>query len=349
VFGEMSFNLTDKWSVTGGARWFEFDRSEVESFEVPLGLPVFDGGELAEPTASSGTDDDVVMKFATQYRFDDDRMLYALYSEGFRLGGKNSARAAAAGVVPETYKPDVLENYELGFKTQWLDDRLLLNVSLFFMEWSDIQLAGDTSESDPWWLRGTFNGGKAEQKGVELQAEWRLSDRFSLELGGFKADPEFSESFITPNGDPVEKGWAMPDSPEEKLWAAVEYRVPGFLIQDGEFWTRLSYSYQGEFWNSLTAIRCVNLTCLEPDDDPDDLADGLDQIVPSYSTSTLQFGLSSNNGWDAALIVRNLFDESRAGYLSSADYGEFFGDPRFRYRTTPQRPRSISLSFTKRW
>ncbi|MEX2150429.1 MAG: TonB-dependent receptor [Steroidobacteraceae bacterium] len=349
VFGEMSFNLTDRWSVTGGARWFEFDRNEVESFEVPLGLPVFDGGELAEPTASSGTDNDVVMKFATQYRFDDDRMLYALYSEGFRLGGKNSARAAAAGVVPETYKPDVLENYELGLKTQWLDDRLLLNVSLFFMEWSDIQLAGDTSEADPWWLRGTFNGGKAEQKGVELQAEWRVSDRFSLELGGFKADPEFSESFITPNGDPVEAGWAMPDSPEEKLWAAVEYRVPGFLIQDGEFWTRLSYSYQGEFWNSLTAIRCVNLTCLEPGDDPDDLADGLDQIVPSYSTSTLQFGLSSNNGWDAALIVRNLFDESRAGYLSSADYGEFFGDSRFRYRTTPQRPRSISLSFTKRW
>ncbi len=50
----------------------------------------------------------------------------------------------------------------------------------------------------------------------------------------------------------------MPDSPEEKFWAAFEYRVPGFLIQDGEFWTRLSYSYQGEFWNSLDDIRCVN-------------------------------------------------------------------------------------------
>jgi iron complex outermembrane recepter protein len=348
VFGELSFNLTDKWSVTGGARWFKFDRQELESFEVPLGLPVFDGGELAEPTASSGTDDDVVMKFATQYRFDDDRMLYALYSEGFRLGGKNSLRAAAAGVVPETYKPDTLENYELGFKTQWLDDRLLVNVSLFFMEWSDIQLSGDTSEDDPWWLRGTFNGGKAEQKGVELQTEWRVSDRFSLEVGGFVADPEFSQGFVDPDGDAVEQGWPMPDSPEEKLWAAVEYRVPGFLIQDGEFWTRLSYSYQGEFWNSLTAIRCVNLTCLDPGDE-DDLADALDQVVPSYSTSTLQFGVSSNNGWDAALIIRNLFDEDRAGYLSSADYGEFFGDPRFRYRTTPQRPRSISLSFTKRW
>ncbi|MGH8129293.1 MAG: hypothetical protein ACRES3_00370, partial [Steroidobacteraceae bacterium] len=112
-----------------------------------------------------------------------------------------------------------------------------------------------------------------------------------------------------------------------------EYRVPGFLIQDGEFWTRLSYSYQSEFWNNLTAIEDNNR----------------DQMVPSYSTSTLQFGVTSNNGWDAALIVRNLFDEDSAGWMSSLNYGEFFGDARFRYRPSPQRPRSISLSFTKRW
>jgi outer membrane receptor protein involved in Fe transport len=352
VFGEISFDLTDNWSVTGGARWFEYQRHEFESDQVPAGMPVFDEDPpgsgnfvFAEPITSQGTDDDVVMKFATQYQFDDSKMLYALYSQGFRLGGKNSARAALVGVVPENYKPDTMDNYELGFKSQWLDNRVLLNVSAFLMEWSDIQLSGDTSEIDPWWVRGTFNGGKAEQKGIELQAEWQVSDRMSLEIGGFKADPEFTDSFTTPAGSPVEAGWSMPNSPEEKLWAAVEFRVPGFLVQDGEFFTRLSYSYTGEFWNSLSAIRCVEATCT----DPDDLADAMDQVVPSYSTSTLQFGVKTNNGWDAALIVRNLFDESGAGYLSSSDYGEVFGDPRFRYRVTPQRPRSISLSFTKRW
>ncbi|MGH8221797.1 MAG: TonB-dependent receptor, partial [Woeseiaceae bacterium] len=210
VFGELSYELTDNWSVTGGARWFQFDRGEVESFEVPLGLPVFDviDGEfvLAEPTVSSGKDDDVVLKFATQYRFDDDRMVYALYSEGFRLGGKNSARAALAGAVPAEYKPDKLENYEVGLKSKWLDDRLLFNASLFFMEWSDIQLADDASEDDPWWVRGYFNGGKAEQKGIELDTKWRATDRFSLEVGGYVADPEFSEETIEPDGGIIEKG-----------------------------------------------------------------------------------------------------------------------------------------------
>jgi len=358
LFGELTFDLTEDWSVTGGTRWFEFDRQEVESFEVPEGMPVFDqtpDGDfvLARPTVSEGKDDDVVFKFATQYRFDDDRMIYALYSEGFRLGGTNSPRAARAGVVPLEYEPDTLENYEVGLKSQWLEDRLQVNVSAFFMKWSNIQLSGDPAEDDPWWLRGYFNGGNAEQKGIEVDTKWRATDRLSLEFGGFVADPEFSESFFDPDGDPIEEGWPMPDSPKEKLWAAAEYRVPGFLIRDGEFWTRLSYSYQGEFWNSLTAIRCVNhgtyadssVACLDPDDE----ADGQDQLVPSWSTATLQFGVSSNNGWDAALIVRNLFDDNSEGYRSSSDYGEFFGDSRFRYRGSPQRPRSVSLSFTKRW
>jgi outer membrane receptor protein involved in Fe transport len=201
-------------------------------------------------------------------------------------------------------------------------------------------------------VEGIFNGGKAEQKGIELQTEWQVTDRFSMEIGGFLADPEFSESFVTPAGSPVEAGWPMPDSPEEKLWAAFEYRVPGFLIQNGEFWTRFSYSYQGEYWNSLDDIRCVNNPVVDGEPwcpTPDDIADAEDQLVPSWSTSTLQFGVSSDNGWDAALIVRNLFDEDGAGYMSGTDYGEFFGDSRFRYRVTPQRPRTVSLSFTKRW
>lgn len=333
VFGEMSFDLTDRWSVTGGARWFEYDRREFESFEVPLGLPVFDGGVLAEPTISSGTDDDVVYKFGTQFHFDDDHMVYALYSEGFRLGGNNSTRAAATGNLPAVYEPDKLENYELGLKSQWLDDRVLLNASLFYMEWSDIQLSHGGDDNDPWWIRGTFNGSKAEQKGIEINGEVNFSENFSLEGSVFLAEPEFSDDFVEPDGDVVLKGSPMPNSPEEKYWVSAEYRLPGLFGQNGDFWTRLSYTYQGEFWNNLTAVRDNNR----------------EQIIPSSSLTTLQFGFTSGNGWETALIVRNLFDEDDVGWLSSSDYGDLFNDPRFRYVRTLQRPRSISLSFSKKW
>ena len=64
----------------------------------PDGEP--DGAFVGGRIESSGTDSDTVFKFATQYKFDDDRMVYLLYSEGFRLGGNNAARAAATGLVP---------------------------------------------------------------------------------------------------------------------------------------------------------------------------------------------------------------------------------------------------------
>ncbi len=71
VFGEMTYDLTDKWSVTGGARWFEYERDTYEIQQTPLGYPVgsdFEGGGV---TASSGKDTDTVFKFATQYHFND--------------------------------------------------------------------------------------------------------------------------------------------------------------------------------------------------------------------------------------------------------------------------------------
>lgn len=345
VFGELTYDLTDKWSVTGGARWFEYKRHEFESFEVPKGLPLFDFDAdgnffLMDPTLSSGKDQDTVFKLATQYHFDEDRMAYLLYSEGFRLGGKNSTRAAQFGGYPAAYKPDRLQNYELGLKSKWFDDRVLFNLSLFYMEWTDIQLSDDGGgENDPWWVRGTYNGGKAETKGVEFNGKWAVNGNLTFEGGAFFAEPEFTEDTFGPDYT-IFKGSPMPDSPEEKYWVAGEYRFPGALFGSGEFWTRMSYSYVGKQWNTLTAIRTNNR----------------DQIVPSSSTATLQLGFSSDNGWDAALVVRNLFDSKGVGYLSTSDYGSAannpnvgWDDPRFRYLPTMQRPRNISLSFTKKW
>ena len=48
-------------------------------------------------------------------------------------------------------------------------------------------------------------------------------------------------------------------------------------------------------------------------------------------------------------MVRNLFDESSVNWLGTSDYGDLFGDDRFRYVRTLQRPRTISLSFSKKW
>jgi outer membrane receptor protein involved in Fe transport len=337
-FGELSYDLTDELSVTGGARWFEYKRNVFDQFQVPFGVPAY-GDPDANGLTSKSTDSDTTFKFAAEYHVTPDVMLYALYSEGFRLGGRNSARAAASGQVRQTYGPDTLQNYEAGFKSEWLDHRLQLNASVFYMEWDEIQLHYDT---DAWWNEGTINGGKAEQKGIELNGQWFATERLSFDWNIFLASPEFTEDVIIPNTDPpfvyLQEGMTLPVSPKEKYWAAVEYTFPNFAAVNGEFWTRFNYTYQGKTWDSLTAVRTHDL----------------ESLIPEWKSGTFQVGFTSANNWDAALVVRNVFDDRSYNYLSNTTYGDDFvgenpANPRWHHVRSLQRPLNVSLWFSKRW
>jgi iron complex outermembrane recepter protein len=336
-FGELTYSLTDKWTVTGGARWFRFDRSQFDKYNVPLGLPASSDPE-ANGLTNKGTASDTSLKFATNYKFTPDVMAYALYSEGFRLGGQNSTRAAATGQVPLKYGPDHLKNFEVGLKSEWLDKRLRVNLAAFLMRWDDIQIHFNSTSganNGAFWIEGNINGGKAEQKGIELSGAWKATPKLEFEWGAFLADPEFTEDTLVPNSTEVyiAKGSTLPDSPKQKYWASVEYTLPHFLPAAGDFWTRFSYSWQGKTWDSLTAIR----------------ENDLEFLLPAYKTGTLQFGFTGEKDWEVALVVKNLFDDRGVNWQSSSDRGALFGDPRFRHIRGLQRPRTISLSFSKKW
>ena len=330
VFGEVTWNLTDQWDVTGGLRWFEYDRREFDILEVPKGLPVSGSYDIGGRLDSSGVSNDTVMKFSTRYHFDDDRMVYLLYSEGFRLGGNNSQRAAATGLVPLNYGPDKLMNYEGGLKSEWLDNRLQLNVSLFHMVWDDIQVNADIDDA-PWWLGGTLNAGKATSTGAEINGTWYVTDNLQFEASAFLADAEFAETFMTQDGDTIPEGTSMPHSPERKLWAAVQYTVPNLDFVDGELWLRYDTSYQSESYDTWGyAI----------DRDPEG-------IVPSSISANFQVGMQLANDLGISLMVRNVWDRRNVNFLSNYGYGEFFGDPRYNAITALEKPRTISLTLRK--
>ncbi len=331
IFGELTYKLTDRWSVTGGLRWFEYKRRELDTYMVPLGLPASGSADTGGSTLTSGKSSDVVRKLGTEFHIDDKRMVYALYSEGFRLGGSNSQRAADTGLYPLQYDPDKLKNYEIGLKSQWLDNSLQVNVSAFLMKWDDIQV--NLGNNDPWWLTGTVNGGKAEQKGVEINGNWNLTQRFSVEASAFLADPEFTEGTVLPDGGELEKGLPMPASPKRKYWVSTEYTVPGLFGLNGDSWIRWSYNWQSKTWKDLDTI----------------IAQDRDFYIGPWSTSTLQLGFSHESRWDLSLIVRNLFDKKSINWQSDTNYGELFGDSRYRYVRTLQEPRTISLALSRKW
>jgi iron complex outermembrane receptor protein len=98
------------------------------------------------------------------YKITPDALVYATYSKGFRPGGVN--RTAVAGIGP--YQADYLTNYEIGWKTQWLDNRVRWNGALFWENWKNFQF----SFLGPNSLTIIENGGNARIKGIENEIEF---------------------------------------------------------------------------------------------------------------------------------------------------------------------------------
>jgi outer membrane receptor protein involved in Fe transport len=144
-FGELSFDFSDNFTGTVGARYFEFDNSlygfngfarhctgqyiDGEFVEIPAD----EGGEMQYPCFDTRILDNVVkgddwaFKVNLEYNLDDDKLLYVTWSEGFRSGGANRARVAGL----ETYTPDFVTNYEVGWKLLLGDGSVRFNGAVY--------------------------------------------------------------------------------------------------------------------------------------------------------------------------------------------------------------------------
>jgi len=361
IFGELSYDLTDKLTATVGYRWFENDRKDYNLNTQPFGKapPGAYWGTVGTDLIPGleefqGKTSNSVGKLSVKYALNDDAMVYGTISEGFRLGGTNNPRAVAEGWITPEYKPDKMTNYEIGAKTEWLNRRLTLNVSAYLMEWDDIQVNSRVGPTwREWWARGTWNGTTGESKGLELNGTFHVTQNFMLEGNVYMGKSEFTgdsyasnclEGDLDPGGDPCEpylvNGTPMPVSPSLKYWLAAEYTVPNAFDLPGDLWFRYDTSFQDEVW-----------------DNTDSAAEGdVNGIVPSWRSSNLQVGLSLDNEWTIRLMARNVWNNQGINDLQmSTYYADWFEgvsgqDPGWgRYIRTYQRPRTISLSLTKRF
>ncbi|MEX1148022.1 MAG: TonB-dependent receptor [Sphingomonadales bacterium] len=179
VFGELTYDVTDRFSLIAGARVFELKRTALNTlladvFGRPLGP-----GPLLESKFS-----DVVWRFQASYDLSDDVLVYATYSEGFREGGENSP--ALTGNIPPSFAPDVVENMEIGIKSELFDRQLTLNSAVYYMKWNDIQVS---TFDDTGAFTYISNAGKADLYGIEIEGTARPNT-----LPGFTANFSFRYS-----------------------------------------------------------------------------------------------------------------------------------------------------------
>jgi outer membrane receptor protein involved in Fe transport len=249
LFGEIGYQITDRWNITLGARYYDFTYDTLSAVDFPLANTIFGGAgpdEINlefEPTTldDSGT----LFKFNTSYQFNDDVLGYFTISEGYRFGSANGVGACPDPLptqqivcaLPDEFQyfPDTTTNYEIGMRSQWADGRLTLNGALYYIDWQDPQLASVTANgAQPI----TKNGEGAETSGIEISLDANVTDRLNLGFSYAHSKAELTEvapalvrNFIPPGfgpSDPAEyidgqPGDRLPGSPQDQATVYMGY------------------------------------------------------------------------------------------------------------------------------
>lgn len=216
LFGEANYRFADRWTLTFGGRYFD---TEVNSRSVYNGI--FYPGSLALPPGHQ-TEDGFAPKVSLAWRRDDDLMVYALASKGYRFGNPNTIFPLAGFDTPSGWETDSLWNYEVGMRSSWLDRRLQADFTVFVIDWSDLQVRLYRPDDVTY---GT-NAGKARNIGQEFSGLWRVTDAFDLTLNVTHLDAQLTETVVSNANTVLVDGQNLPGASEWQVSAMATARLP---------------------------------------------------------------------------------------------------------------------------
>jgi len=340
AFGEASWDIIPELTLTLGGRAFGSDNSLKGFFGFSQGfqdLSGFGSGMslcfLPYPIIGTGPCTDLnkitnqtgfTHKLNLSWRVDDDKMLYFTWSNGFRPGGVNRN----ADVTSQPYKPDYLTNYEVGWKTSWLDNSLQFNGAVFLENWKNFQF----SYLGPNSLTVIANIGSAQIKGAEATLNWRATDHLTINGSATYTDAHLTQGYCK---DPINNpcpsavpfaapnGQKLPITPEFKGNAEARY---DFNIDEFAAHVQGTLNYQTSAWSDLRTVER-----------------GILGQMPAYTLVNFAAGFGKDN-WQAELTLDNAFDERAQLYRYSECTATVCGPETY---IIPNRPRTISLHFSQ--
>ncbi len=352
VFGEVTWDVNDKLELTGGVRYFRFENSLEGFFGFGATNPYFllFGSLTGEPSCTGAPvfedapctnldktveDKDSTFKFNATYHLTDDAMLYFTRSEGFRPGGVNRR-----GTFPP-YKSDFLTNYEIGWKTSWLNDKLRFNGAVYHEDWDNFQFSflGENG------LTNLTNApGGATLEGIEMDLQWAVTESFSLYGGIALQHSELSDDFcllLDPDGNPLPEAQCLDGDGNPTPFTQEGTRLPSTPEFKGSLTGRYEFDLAGtqaHVQGSLVHEGLKRTALLEAEND-------ILRDSDAYSLVDLSFGVEKDR-WSAEMFVKNVFDENAALYSYAECTVDVCGGIVYSVMT---RPRTIGLKFSQKF
>ena len=294
VFFQTDIHLSETLTVTLGARYTDEEKkSHTDVLYTAVDGTLVSGigstTVIGMPAVSFDAKDswsELTPKVGLSYTFDNDAMVYASYTEGFRSGGYNGRARSLSALGP--YEPETVKTWEFGLKSDWMDGRLRFNPTIFFTDYEDKQeeLATFIGNSP---LTIVENASNADISGLELEVQYLVGGlRLSANYGYL--DSEYDDyTVIDANGNVTDKSdnWLLL-APEQTFAITSEYTHAVAAFGGGDMTYQLGMKYRDEYQTS--------------GDNPKH------GIVDSYSVINSHISYE-NNDFKVTLYGKNLTDE----------------------------------------
>jgi iron complex outermembrane receptor protein len=337
VYGDATWSFTDRWNLSFGGRWNQDDKTA--SVFVGNYLGILTGPETAfDPSnmpanlllfrvdsdyTNSRTFDDFTPRISIDYRFTDNVMGYASFTNGFKSGGfdMRGNERVFPGTV-DGYEPETVDSYEIGMKTTALDGDLIFNVTAFLADYTDLQITTQQFvefNGVPTNVTAVVNAGKQENKGLEVETVYRPNEYVQLTAMVGYLDADLIEFLTSDPGNPgeiIDLGPVYDPvfSPDYSGLLSAEFF---WSMGNGDGYGRIGYTFTDDIKTSLLAPGSVG----------DQPGYGLLDATVAYITQ--------DGRWRFALNGNNLTDEEylQAGYdfgatLNYAGQLGYYGPPR---------------------
>ena len=340
LFGDLTCGLTDRLSLSVGGRYTE-DERRADVFRanyLGVGSPAFGVEDAVQIAVNSDYEADRTFydfspRINLSYAVNEDLMVYGGYSEGWKAGSFDPRGANfATPAVEEGFNDEQLDSWEVGFKATYLGGRATTNVALFHSDYQDMQIPGSVGvDTDGDGVNDNFvgtvtNAGESTIWGIEIEGNVLLTEALSLQYSASFLDAGFDEYIV--GGVDVSNDRAIQNTPEEMVFAGVNYNIPAF---SGDLLLSTNYSYKGD----IQQFEIAN--------------EDIDQDAYGIWNASMVW-TSASAAWLVGLHGKNLAGEAwrTAGYCfgfrncPSALGGEnnttvFFGPPRTVFATVEYR------------
>jgi iron complex outermembrane receptor protein len=320
LFGQGSYDVSDQLTLTAGVRYTndekDFQVLQFGQLWLDLGIPTF----IADPI--SVDDDQTSWELSANFAMTEDTSLYGRISSGFRAQ-TIQGRDVAFLETPTVAMPETIDSIEAGYKADLMSNRMRLNVGVFHYEVEDLQLSiiGGASNTNQ-----VVNAKKGVGSGIELDAEWLITDNLLVTFGTSYNDTELQDAELStaPCGsgqctplDPVNPsnpaqvlvdGNPFPRAPKTTHNFSLRYSTP--VGNDAEVYLFTDWAFYGK----------INMPLYE----------AVEFQTDDQKEGGLRIGYKNNeSGLEVAVFGRNITDEDNIlGFVDFNNNTGFVNEPR---------------------